>query len=83
MIFDKNVTFEEVRKVAMAAENKLLQSMSLFDLYEGDKIPAGKKQYAMSFILMSPTATLTDKAIEKAMSRIQGAIEKELNATLR
>nr|MCR5014109.1 phenylalanine--tRNA ligase subunit beta [Bacteroidales bacterium] len=83
MIFDKGVTFEQVKKVAMAAENKLLQSMSLFDVYEGDKIPEGKKQYAMSFILMSATATLTDKAIEKAMARIQTAIEKELNGTLR
>ena len=83
MIFDKGVTFEEVKKVALAAENKILQSMSLFDVYEGDKIPQGKKQYAMSFILMSPTATLTDKAIEKAMARIQGAIEKELNGILR
>ena len=83
MIFDKNVTFEQVKKVAMAAENKILQEMSLFDVYEGDKIPEGKKQYAMSFVLMSTTATLTDKAIEKAMARIQGAIEKELNGVLR
>ena len=83
MIFDKNVTFDAVKKVAMAAENKLLQEMSLFDVYEGDKIPEGKKQYAMSFILMSTTATLTDKAIEKAMARIQGAIEKELGGVLR
>ena len=83
MIFDKNVTFEQVKKVAMAAENKILQEMSLFDVYEGDKIPEGKKQYAMSFILMSTTATLTDKAIEKAMTRIQGAIEKELTGVLR
>ncbi|MBQ3354269.1 MAG: phenylalanine--tRNA ligase subunit beta [Bacteroidales bacterium] len=83
MIFDKSVTFEQVKKVAMAAENKLLQEMSLFDVYEGEKIPEGKKQYAMSFILMSTTATLTDKAIEKAMTRIQQAIEKELNGVLR
>ena len=83
IIFDKNVTFEQVKKVAMAAENKLLQEMSLFDVYEGEKIPEGKKQYAMSFILMSTTATLTDKAIEKAMARIQQAIEKELNGVLR
>jgi len=83
MIFDKSVTFEEVKKVAIAAENKLLQSMSLFDVYEGEKIPQGKKQYAMSFILMSTTSTLTDKAIEKAMSRIQGAMEKELNGIIR
>ena len=83
MIFDKSITFEQVKKVAIAAENKILQEMSLFDVYEGDKIPEGKKQYAMSFILMSPTATLTDKAIEKAMTRIQGAIEKELGGVLR
>ena len=83
MIFEKNVTFEQAKKVALAAENKLLQSMSLFDVYEGDKIPEGKKQYAMSFILMSTTATLTDKMIEKSMARIQGALEKELNAVLR
>ena len=83
MIFDKNITFDQVKKVAMDAENKILQEMSLFDVYEGDKIPEGKKQYAMSFILMSTTATLTDKAIEKAMARIQQAIEKELNGVLR
>jgi len=83
MIFEKGITFEQVKHVALAAESKLLQEMSLFDVYEGDKIPAGKKQYAMSFILMSPTATLTDKAIEKAMARIQGAIEKELGGVLR
>ena len=83
MIFDKNVTFDEVKRVAMAAENKILQSMSLFDVYEGEKIPAGKKQYAMSFVLMSPTTTLTDKVIEKTMGKIQSAMEKELNAVLR
>ena len=57
--------------------------MSLFDVYEGEKIPAGKKQYAMSFILMSTTTTLTDKVIEKTMSKIQGALEQQLNAVLR
>lgn len=83
MIFDKNVNFDEVKKVAMKAENKILQSMSLFDVYEGEKIPAGKKQYAMSFVLMSTTTTLTDKVIEKTMSKIQGALEQQLNAVLR
>ncbi len=83
MIFDKNVTFDEVKKVAMAAENKILQSMSLFDVYEGEKIPESKKQYAMSFVLMSPTTTLTDKVIEKAMGRIQSAMEQQLGAVLR
>ncbi len=67
----------------MAAENKILQSMSLFDVYECEKIPAGKKQYAMSFVLMSPTTSLTDKVIEKTMGKIQGAMEKELGGILR
>lgn len=83
MIFDKDVTFDAVRKVVMSAENKTLQSMSLFDVYEGEKIPAGKKQYAMSFVLMSTTTTLTDKVIEKTMNKIQSAMEQQLNAVLR
>ena len=83
MIFDKNVTFEQVRKVALSEENKLLQSVGLFDVYEGDKIPEGKKQYAMSFVLMSPTTTLTDKVIEKTMNKIQHAIEQQLGGLLR
>lgn len=83
MIFDKNVNFDEVKKVAMKAENKILQSMSLFDVYEGEKIPEGKKQYAMSFVLMSTSTTLTDKVIEKTMSKIQSALEQQLNAVLR
>ncbi len=83
LIFDKNVHFEQVQQVAIAAESKLLQSISLFDVYEGDKIPEGKKQYAMSFVLMSPTTTLTDKVIEKTMNRIQSALEQQLGAVLR
>jgi phenylalanyl-tRNA synthetase beta chain len=57
--------------------------MSLFDVYEGEKIPEGKKQYAMSFVLMSPTTTLTDKVIEKTMGKIQSAMEQQLGAVLR
>ena len=83
MIFEKNITFEAVKKVAMGAENKILQSMGLFDVYEGEKIPSGKKQYAMSFVLMSPTTTLTDKVIEKTMGKIQSALEQQLGGVLR
>jgi phenylalanyl-tRNA synthetase, beta subunit, non-spirochete bacterial len=83
MIFDKQVRFDDIKKVAMTAENKILQSVSLFDVYNGNKIPEGKKQYAMSFVLMSPQSTLTDKVIEKTMAKIQNAIEQQLGATLR
>ena len=83
LIFDKNVNFEQVKNVAFAAENKILQSVGLFDIYTGDKIPEGKKQYALSFVLMDTQKTLTDKIIEKTMAKIQSAIEQQLKATLR
>ena len=83
LILDKNVTFEQVKNVAIAAENKILKSVSLFDIYTGDKIPEGKKQYALSFVLLDTQKTLTDKVIEKTMAKIQSAIEQQLKATLR
>lgn len=82
-ILDKNVTFEQIKKLAFATERNILTSVNLFDIYEGDKIPADKKQYAVSFTLQDKQKTLTDKMIEKTMARIQSAIEQQLNATLR
>ena len=52
---DKSVTFSSLRDAAFAAERKLLKSVSLFDVYEGDKLPEGKKSYALSFILEDNT----------------------------
>lgn len=83
LIIDKNVTFQQIRDLAFATERNILRSVNLFDIYEGDKIPAGKKQYAVSFTLQDKQKTLTDKVIEKTMARIQSAIEQQLNATLR
>ena len=83
LVLDKNVTFEQIKKLAFATERNILKSVNLFDIYEGDKIPAGKKQYAVSFTIQDKQKTLTDKVIEKTMARIQQAIEQQLNATLR
>ena len=83
LVMDKNVTFEQIKKLAFETERNILKSVNLFDIYEGDKIPAGKKQYAVSFIIQDKQKTLTDKVIEKTMARIQQAIEQQLNATLR
>jgi len=83
LVLDKNVTFEQIKNVAFATEKNILKSVNLFDIYEGDKIPAGKKQYAVSFTIQDKQKTLTDKVIEKTMARIQQAIEQQLNATLR
>ncbi|MDH5367389.1 MAG: phenylalanine--tRNA ligase subunit beta [Cyclobacteriaceae bacterium] len=83
LVIDKSITFEQVRKVAMAAENNLLKQINVFDVYEGDKIDEGKKAYAMSFILEDENKTLTDKVIDKTMNRLMVRFELELDAIIR
>ena len=83
LLLDNTVTFAELERVARQSERKLLREVGLFDVYEGDKLPEGKKSYALSFILQDEEKTLTDDQVEKAMGRIRSAFEKELDAQLR
>ena len=83
LLIDKQVTFSALRDVAFATERKLLKSVSLFDVYEGDKLPEGKKSYALSFILEDTTKTLTDSAIDRAMSNLIRAFEQHAGAEIR
>ena len=83
LLIDTSVTFDRVMKVAYATERKLLKSVSLFDVYTGDKIPEGKKQYAVNFVLQDADKTLTDTAVEAVMGKLLKAFEKELGASLR
>jgi phenylalanyl-tRNA synthetase beta chain len=83
LMLDRKVTFESLRKLAFQTEKKLLKKVSLFDVYEGDKIETGKKSYALSFILLDENKTLTDKQIDKVMLRIARAFESELGASVR
>ncbi len=83
LLIDKAITYAQLEKVAFDTERELLTEVSLFDVYEGDKLPAGKKSYALSFTLLSPEATLTDKQIEGSMEKLQKAFEKELGASIR
>jgi phenylalanyl-tRNA synthetase beta chain len=83
LLIDHNVTFGQIRNVAKQAENKILNDIQLFDVYEGDKLPSGKKSYAVAFTLFDPARTLQDKHIDQAMNRIQKALEAELGAQLR
>ena len=69
--------------LALATERKLLKSVSLFDVYEGDKLPEGKKSYALGFILEDRNQTLNDKAIERVMANLQSAFEKQAGAQIR
>lgn len=83
LLLDTQVTFAQIRKVAFSAERRLLKSISLFDVYTGDKIPDDKKQYAVNFVLQDPDKTLTDQAVDAIMKKLLSAFEKELGATLR
>ena len=83
LLVDKQVTFAALRDAAFAAERKLLKSVSLFDVYEGDKLPEGKKSYALSFILEDKTRTLDEKTIEKAMRNLTAQFEQRCGAQVR
>lgn len=83
LVVDKKVTFEQLHTIARQAERKLLKDIDVFDVYEGDKIDAGKKAYALSFILQDESKTLTDKDIDKIMSRLMNGFEKQVGAVIR
>ncbi|MEG2771772.1 MAG: phenylalanine--tRNA ligase subunit beta [Alistipes sp.] len=83
LLVDKSVSFTTLRDLAFATERKLLKNVSLFDVYEGDKLPAGKKSYALSFILEDKTQTLNDKTIEKAMANLTAQFERQCGAQVR
>ena len=73
----------EVENAVRDAERRILQSVDLFDVYEGDKLPAGKKSYAISITLQDPEKTLQDKYIDKVMSKVIDNLKKRLGAELR
>ncbi len=83
LLVDNGVSFAQLRQTAMQAEKKLLKSVTLFDVYEGDKLPTGKKSYALGFVLEDKSQTMTDKMIEKAMGNIQRQLEQKCGAQLR
>jgi phenylalanyl-tRNA synthetase beta chain len=83
LLLDKSVQFAEIEKIAEESERKLLKEVSLFDVYEGKNLPAGKKSYAVSFYLQDETKTLNDKQIDAIMQRIRKNLESKLGASLR
>lgn len=83
LLVDSKVTFAALREVAFATERKLLKRVSLFDVYEGDKLPAGKKSYALSFVLEDKSRTLDDKTIERVMANLAKQLEQKCGAIVR
>jgi len=83
MLIDKSVSFGQLKQIALRTERKLLKDVDVFDVYEGDKLPAGKKSYALSFILEDIEKTLTDKAIDAIMQKLIYNLGKEAGAEIR
>ena len=83
LLLDSTVHFTEIEKIAYATEKKLLTSVSLFDVYEGKNLPAGKKSYAVSFMLQDTAQTLNDKQIDTVMNKLINNFERQLGASLR
>ena len=83
LLVDEKVEFAEIEQTARQTEKKLLKSVELFDVYEGKNLPAGKKSYAVNFILQDETKTLNDKQIEAIMSKLTANLKNKLGAELR
>ena len=83
LVLDREVSYARVKGVAGKAGGKLLKRLDVFDVYQGDKLEAGKKAYALSFILQDQENTLTDKEIEKTMSNLIHAFQNQVGAIIR
>ncbi|MBQ8500565.1 MAG: phenylalanine--tRNA ligase subunit beta [Bacteroidales bacterium] len=83
ILLDESVTYADLRKSAFRVGKKLLKQVGLFDVYRGDKIAEGKKQYALSFVLQDLEKTLTDNDVERVMSKLLSTFQNEFGAVLR
>ena len=83
LLVDNSVEFSQIEQIARQTEKKLLKKVELFDVYEGDKLPAGKKSYAVNFVLQDEEKTMGDKQIDAIMQKLITNIKKQLNAELR
>ncbi len=83
LLLDDSVSFDALKKVALNTEKNILKAVKLFDVYEGNELPKGKKSYGVSFYFQDPKKTLTDKYVDIIMVKLQNQFEKEFGAQLR
>jgi phenylalanyl-tRNA synthetase beta chain len=83
MLVDEEVTFGQLQSIAFKTEKKLLKEVQIFDVYQGDKLPAGKKSYALNFTLQDEEQTLTDKQIDAIMQKIIANLAQAAKAEIR
>lgn len=83
LLLDMDIRFNDLQEAARKTERKLLSGIELFDVYTGDKLPEGKKSYAISFYLSDPNKTLTDNVVDRVMDKMIKTFESQFNAKLR
>jgi phenylalanyl-tRNA synthetase beta chain len=83
LVLNKSIKFDQIKKAAFSAERKLLKSVNVFDVYEGDKLPADQKSYSVSLILQDIEKTLNDQLIDKTMQKLMTVFENEVGAIIR
>ncbi len=83
LLVNKSVSFDELKKIAVESDNKILKLVNLFDVYQGDKLPEGKKSYALSFIMADDTKTLTDTYVDKVMEKLMKSFTDKAGAEIR
>ncbi len=83
LLLNDDIGFDSVFKIARQTEKSLLKEINLFDVYQGENLPEGKKSYALSFIIQDSSKTLTDAQVDKVMSKLRQNLETELGAVLR
>ena len=83
LLLDDGVSFDALKKTALNTEKNILKAVRLFDVYQGNKLPKGKKSYGVSFYFQDPKKTLTDNYVDIIMEKLQNQFEKEFGAQLR
>ena len=83
LLLDNEVLFSELEAISLRTDKNILKKVSLFDVYQGAKLPEGKKSYALSFLFSDEEKTLTDKVVDKAILKIFKSLEHQLKVELR
>ncbi len=83
LLLNNEISFSQVETIAIKTDKNLLKQVNLFDVYQGDKLPKGKKSYAVSFVFSDEERTLTDKMVDKSVQKIYKSLEEHLNVELR
>ncbi len=83
LLLNTDVNYAQIRKAVSGLNIAQLQTIKLFDIFESDKLGAGKKSMAVNFTFMDSSKTLTDKEIDEMMGKIIAACEKQLGAEIR